>query len=170
MMKKFLVMLTVLAAISNAAIVELSLNGATNVPHADMATTMIPSDYFELDVQVTADPLNKLNWDVTVGAGAPGSFTLGNISTPPAPNAYLIDYSASYGYSYASFLNVADASVGGLGTYWTSVFHCDGPGMVVISLLDTGGNVMDTITVSQIPEPMTVALLGLGGLFLRRRK
>ncbi len=35
-------------------------------------------------------------------------------------------------------------------------------------LLDTGGVTLDTYTV--VPEPMTIALLGLGGLFLRRRK
>ena len=28
----------------------------------------------------------------------------------------------------------------------------------------------DTLTITVIPEPMTIALLGLGGLFLRRRK
>lgn len=32
------------------------------------------------------------------------------------------------------------------------------------------GTLIDTILVKQIPEPATLALLGLGGLFLRRRK
>jgi hypothetical protein len=32
------------------------------------------------------------------------------------------------------------------------------------------GTVLATIPIIQIPEPITVALLGLGGLFLRRRK
>ena len=37
-----------------------------------------------------------------------------------------------------------------------------------IDLLDEGLATMDSVAV--IPEPMTIALLGLGGLFLRRRK
>ena len=37
-----------------------------------------------------------------------------------------------------------------------------------IDLLDDALATMDSVTV--IPEPMTIALLGLGGLFLRRRK
>jgi len=37
-----------------------------------------------------------------------------------------------------------------------------------IDLLDDALGVMDSVTV--VPEPMTIALLGLGGLFLRRRK
>jgi len=35
---------------------------------------------------------------------------------------------------------------------------------------DGDGVVFDSVTVTFIPEPITVALLGLGGLFLRRRK
>jgi hypothetical protein len=39
----------------------------------------------------------------------------------------------------------------------------------LITLLDTGtGEVLDTQAI--VPEPITLALLGLGGLFLRRRK
>ena len=44
------------------------------------------------------------------------------------------------------------------------------------SLVDVGGGdwaldaMLDSATIHQVPEPMTMALLGLGGLFLRRRK
>lgn len=54
------------------------------------------------------------------------------------------------------------------------IFHCDGydpmnPDVTLI-LLSGAGQPLDTQIIHQIPEPMTVALLGLGGLFLRRRK
>jgi len=53
-------------------------------------------------------------------------------------------------------------------------FHCDGynPNApdVTLSLFDIEGNLLDTQVIHQIPEPITIALLGLGGLFLRRRK
>jgi hypothetical protein len=49
--------------------------------------------------------------------------------------------------------------------------HCDGPGEVVVLLYDFDGNLLDSQVIHQIvPEPMTLGLLGLGGLFLRRRK
>ena len=41
---------------------------------------------------------------------------------------------------------------------------------VTITLLDDGFGYLDSITITQVPEPVTMALLGLGGLFLRRRK
>jgi len=56
------------------------------------------------------------------------------------------------------------------------LFHCDAPGAVVLSLvtMDAEGafieTLWDTKVITQIPEPMTLGLLGLGGLFLRRRK
>jgi hypothetical protein len=58
-------------------------------------------------------------------------------------------------------------------------FHCEAMGDVTLTLVgiyDPGTGeaptltVMDTQIIHQIPEPMTLALLGLGGLFLRRRK
>lgn len=42
------------------------------------------------------------------------------------------------------------------------VFHCDGPGDVTLALVDENGQVLDSQVIHQIPEPMTVALLGLG--------
>jgi hypothetical protein len=52
------------------------------------------------------------------------------------------------------------------------VFTCTGTGDVILALGDSDfGLLMDSaITIHQVtPEPMTMALLGLGGLFLRRR-
>jgi len=57
-------------------------------------------------------------------------------------------------------ITIADAAVGGVGS-----MESNPPGMVGMGLT-LGG----PITIIQIPEPMTVALLGLGGLFLLRRR
>jgi hypothetical protein len=53
------------------------------------------------------------------------------------------------------------------------IFHCEAPGDATIVLLrDIFSNPVeeDRLVIHQVPEPMTIALLGLGGLFLRRRK
>lgn len=53
-------------------------------------------------------------------------------------------------------------------------FACNGTVPSVVQLWATPDfanfELADSITISQVPEPMTMALLGLGGLFLRRRK
>ncbi len=43
-------------------------------------------------------------------------------------------------------------------------------GLVINGEAIDAGTVIHTLGIVQIPEPMTIALLGLGGLFLRRRK
>jgi hypothetical protein len=41
---------------------------------------------------------------------------------------------------------------------------------LVVELYDAMGTLVDSAQIAQVPEPMTVALLGLGGLFLLRRR
>jgi hypothetical protein len=54
------------------------------------------------------------------------------------------------------------------------IFHCDsdlGDGEVTILLVDAVSfETLSSLTIHQIPEPMTVALLGLGSLFMLRRR
>jgi hypothetical protein len=59
----------------------------------------------------------------------------------------------------------------GIGVLDAKELHCEeGPSDDVIALYDENMDFIDSIVIHQIPEPATIALLGLGGLLLRRCK
>ena len=59
------------------------------------------------------------------------------------------------------------------GVQFTVDFMSNVVGTAIVSLWNGGGNFQvadDYLTVNVVPEPLTIALLGIGGLFLRRKK
>ena len=75
------------------------------------------------------------------------------------------------GYNWSA--NDQSGNPSATGDWFIYDFHCEGEGDVDIVYYQTGMGMttMELVqTITQVPEPMTIALLGLGGLFLRRRK
>jgi len=163
MMKKLLVFTLILAMASAAnAVLVLSFNGDTEVEVAQVA----PSDDFTIDVYApTAGPD-----EFWVGISGDASYSGYGTLLPAATDSLALS-DGGYGYGWiAALLPVPDVT-GDVGTWWELTLHCEGPGDCVVDLYDASGYVIiDTLTIQQIPEPITVALLGLGGLLLRRRK
>lgn len=103
-----------------------------------------------------------------------GTATLGTVSKLPAAGAQadVIDYSTGtlydIGLTAADFTNTPTA-----GIHFTVLATATGNvgDTFTLDLLnDQTFDVASTQTVTIIPEPVTMALLGIGGLFLRRRK
>jgi opacity protein-like surface antigen len=99
---------------------------------------------------------------------------LNNVYIPPAvPGSY--NHHDPDGMGLDVFLgnftnpNPYFSGVGVLGDYQ---YRCLALGHdVMVELMDgTTATILDSLTIHQIPEPMTIALLGLGGLFLLRRR
>ncbi len=108
------------------------------------------------------------------------------------------DYSDGWDEIGAGALNpIYPASAGAItDLFWDLIITCTGPGPAVIDLsrtanlmnyanwrasdnrtpvpggvwLDMAETDLGDLTIHQVPEPMTIALLGLGGLLLRRRR
>ena len=181
-MKKFLFMLVVLAMANVAsATLLISVDGMIDPP--DTTINLRPSDTVVIDIWGDGETQMGM-FLMTLDVAGPGSLDLsgavvlypGNTNVPPMwfddpdlagmigaqnPMVYfeLVDL-PSGGADPAPLEGVL---VDGI------VFHCDGPEDVIITLYDGNLEPLDSQVIHQ-PEPMTIALLGLGGLFLRRRK
>jgi len=189
-MKKLLVLMMVLglASMANAAL-EISVNGDYGVTEVG---PLLPSDILILDIR-TIDPIAYLTVDyyaLVAGPAPTGMGTidlLSGITTIPDTGTFIEHSAPASAYitglmpgeeGFGINLAITDMTAGvpALSQLFDEIlFHCDGPGDVMITLYLLDGNfavvaAQDSVLVHQIPEPITMALLGLGGLFLRRRK
>jgi len=193
-MKKFVCLLAVLAiATISSATMTIGVGGVDNPP--DSSIVMMPSETAPLQVfGYDEDPPASNDYYIFVeGPGSINGATIiwgaGDAATyyedleeiaageGATPEDILMAWGGALGMvlTDASHFVIADTSVptpAQAGILVDNIlFHCEGMEDVTITLMDGSTfQVLDTQVIHQIPEPMTVALLGLGGLFLRRRK
>ena len=195
-MKKLLVLALVLglASVANAVPIgiELSFGGVTDGPGTVQEVELLICTEVVIDV-LGPEGLDWMGYVVIAGpfpdAGVGGEW--GDDLGPPYGLGYYYlaegypivlagagDMASAkrfemggFGFGYELIAAQAEGANPG-GHQFDLLYHCCGPDSeyVTINLLDAAGGVQDTIVVHQIPEPMTIALLGLGGLFLLRRR
>jgi hypothetical protein len=181
-MKKLLVLMMVLgiAGAANAALL-ISVDGVVDPPESEIE--LIESDWVTLDIwgDGQTDPSTFF---LGIDVQGPASLDLSQAEMLYTGNDALVDW-----LDYPEIadmlglqnplvlLSLNDLPPVGTpkepleGTLVDGIrLHCDGIGEVTVLLYDGDGVLLDTQVIHQIPEPMTLGLLGLGGLFLRRRK
>jgi hypothetical protein len=188
-MKKLLVLMLVLGLTSIAGasntdkIVQLSVNGEVADEYF-RDNPLGPSDTVTLDA-ILADgvAMDAMELDLEIIGAA-------TISLPDNPTDIIVG-----GFESWSLIvdDVTDKGIGIMaGVTFGEVdgkiidlitFHCEGNGAVTVNLTIAGSNHilapedrlltaadLGSIVIHQIPEPMTITLLGLGGLALLRRR
>ena len=176
MMRKLITVLIVLgmASVVNAAVV-LSIDGSTTQSEISLAA----SETFVLGLVSDSSTTGFVSSYFALIA--PASLPDGSLGTPIADLTGETLFSVIQTYSDATLGDgyaMTPATMGNIpaGTWYTMTYTQNLANYPVVITLygDDGtgapdaGNEIDMVTV--IPEPATIALLGLGGLLLRRRR
>lgn len=192
-MKKLMILVLVLGLASMASAltgVELSVAGVTDGEGTVQNTELPISNELVIDIHGPAG-YDWLGYIIIEGDAPAGGEWGDDIGSPVADMYYTaagypalvaagdlgqaIRYTeAGWGFGYEVTAAQSEGSLPG-GLQFEFLYHCLGPESeyVTVTLWDDAEGYVtpqDTIVIHQTPEPMTVALLGLGGLLLRRRK
>lgn len=191
-MKKVLIFVLALATVASAGLIDVVVVGHDDL---DEDGVISPSDIVYIDIVnniVDTGTSGLIAYDLDLHVSGPG--TLVEVNGGPESNHQVDDW-GGMGWAYSGldlengFSKATDSWLIGFADAGVLVsglaIHCDGRGDVIVDLTlglgDTGYGdptsptiMLETdlgdLVIEQIPEPMTIALLGLGGLFLRRRK
>jgi hypothetical protein len=188
-MRNLVVLVAVLSMASLASAGYLiSVDGVVNPPDSEIR--VLPSQNVFLDIHGDGATPNVALWMILQsteqGKITPGTMSGGTLLYTGSLAA-LTQYQAAdlgtffvdLGYQGVTgntlYVELFDGAVPPKTTLGTVVdwitFHCEGPGDVLVTLFDGAtGAVYDTQIIHQIPEPATLAILGLGALLLRRKK
>jgi hypothetical protein len=177
MMKKLLVLTLVLGIASLAtASIQLGIGGNTDL--IDSEIWLDPSQEIVFDVIASGEEYGMpifVNIMMMDGAGTMAPLT--NYVIPYDPEDPMTELDVTFPALIPGEVYLLDTIIPGptpnpiQGLLGDFVFHCAGPGDVLIMLgFDVYDASLDQLIVHQTPEPATMALLGLGALVLRRKK
>jgi len=188
-MKKLLALVLILG-LSSVASANFVLSVGGVVEPADSTITLAPSDEVIIDVHALLAGGAGDYPALAVFATGPGTVAVGDnpyvwgdggmadIVDPELSEEWIpgIESLGYPGATSAILLELVDTAEP-FDTYPAGlvadgiIFHCEGIGDALIGLFDASTyEVYDTVIIHQVPEPMTLSLLGLGGLGLLRRR
>ena len=164
---------------ANAALMQISVNGDSDPVDSEISIDV--GDFLSLDITGSTATAETVYFMMAVDA-AEGAITGDDVVltgglTSLFPQYYTDNlWLPAAGAAGDSAISGTIADLGALsGTLVDLIgFECLAAGDALVTLYGSADTntwtAVDTVTIHQIPEPMTMALLGLGGLLLRRRK